>query len=161
MRLKDLFKLADGIHEYAMALHFLIAASLLPAGGLTLCKLVSHVRQGLHATHELRQEILEYINNDPGHKSLARGLRRVAVGLKCHFRGAYVFATEGGRLGYSAKPVSPGDRICVVPGGELLHIFSAAPSRYVTCAVVQGLMEDSLLEVVRESDRDWEEITIH
>ena len=161
VRLKDFFKIADQIREYAMALHFLVPASLLPAEGLTLCKIVSHVRQGLHATHELGEEILEYINNDPGHKTFARDLRMVAVGLKVHFDGAYVFATKGGRLGYSAKPVSPGDRICVVPGGELLHIFSAAPSRYVTCTVVQGLMEDSLLEVVRESDRDWEEITVH
>jgi hypothetical protein len=73
----------------------------------------------------------------------------------------YVFATTDVRLGYSPKPVSPGDRICIVPGSRRLHIFSPAPSRYITCAAVQGLMEDNLLDFVRESGREWEEIAIH
>jgi hypothetical protein len=42
-------------------------------------------------------------------------LSRIAAVVKAKFGGAYVFATKGERLGYSPKPVSPGDRICIVP----------------------------------------------
>jgi hypothetical protein len=162
MRPESFLGMLDGCGEWRhVALRFLMTASLLPAEDFTLCKLVSHVKHGLHATHELRREILENINTDPEHKALMTSLSRIAAVVKAKFGGAYVFATKGGRLGYSPKPVSPGDRICIVPGGQLFHICSAAPSRYVACGVVQGLMEDSLLDFVRESSREWEEIAIH
>jgi hypothetical protein len=94
-------------------------------------------------------------------ESWVEDLARIARAVRVSFEGMYFFATAGGRLGYSPKPVSPDDKICIAPGGKLLHVFSTAPSRYVTCAVVQGLMDDSLLDFVRESGRGWEEIAIH
>lgn len=69
MRLESFLGMLDGCGEWRhVALRFLITASLLPAEDFTLCKLVSHVKHGLHATHELRREILENINTDPEHK---------------------------------------------------------------------------------------------
>jgi hypothetical protein len=72
-----------------------------------------------------------------------------------------VFTTANGRMRHSPRPVSSGDTICVVPGGGFLHAFSKVSKRYVTCAIVYGLMGDGLLDIAAESERDWQEIDDH
>ena len=76
---------------------------------------------------------------NPGIKVLQVYLDMIAGLLRRNLGGMYVFATTEGRLRCSPKPVSHGDRICIVPGSSILHVFSPAPSRYITCAAVQGL----------------------
>jgi len=140
---------------------FLVVAAQLLKEGLTLGEVVRHVRQGHDLVHGIPPHIFQELDADPGHAALAYELKRAALRLASNFGGAHVFTTVGARFGYSPKPVSPGDKICIAPGGTLLHIFSTAPSRYITCASIDGLMDDSLPDFVRELDRDWEEITIH
>jgi len=164
MRLRNLFATVAGLrNEQLVYLILLIGASRLAMAHLSFKTLILHVIQPLRCTSELRQEILETLNADADHEALTimKSMRSVADVLRLHFRGTHVFATAGGRVGYSPKSVSHGDRICIVPGGQLLHIFSASPSRYVTSAVVDGLMDESLLDVMREPGREWEEIVIH
>jgi len=138
-----------------VVLAFLMAASLLPAKGLRLSKVVSYVRQEFHASHV--HEVLMR----QSHEMLAESLRALARRLKEHFKGTYVFTTGGRWLGCSPRSVSPGDRICVVPGGKYLHIFSPAPSHYVTCASIPGLVGNDLPDLVRHFGLEWEEIAIH
>jgi hypothetical protein len=112
--------------------------------------------------HELLRQFLVQLYFDPERKKLVEELEKSIAHLKIQIGGTYFFATSGGRLGRSPKPVSPGDRICLVPGGRLFHIFSdTVPSRYITCAAIHGLMGDHLPDLVRELGQKWEEITIH
>jgi hypothetical protein len=166
-RLGAFFAIIAGLRKEEMApLCFLIAASELIEKDLTFNEVVLHVRKGLHTTHELRRGILEITNTGPDHEALIESLMSVAHRFRARFvplgrDSTYIFTTLGGRVGCSPRPVSAGERICIVPGGELLHILSALPSRYITCAAVHGLMGDDLPDFVRELGREWEEIAIH
>ena len=149
--------------DQIVALVFLMAVSQLLTEELTLGKVFLHIRHELHPTHELYQEILEKLNAETD-EPLIESLHLVARLIRSQFpliSSTYIFTTSGGRVGCSPKPVSARDRICLVPGGEYLHIFSTTPSRYVTCASVHGLMGDDLSDLVRERGREWEEIAIH
>jgi len=73
----------------------------------------------------------------------------------------FVFTTASGRFGYSPRLPSPGDRICVVPYGELLHVFSPGEtSSYKGAASVHGLMEGNFLPLVKGSTGRFEELLI-
>ena len=140
----------------------LITASQLLAEGLTLGEVVLRVRQGLGLLNpELQQGILKTLDAAQDHDRLALSLNGTADALRGHFGGTYIFATAHGRMGHSPKPVSLDDRVCIVPGGEMLHVFSPSSKRYVTCAAVHGLMEESVLDIVREPGREWRSIAIH
>lgn len=93
--------------------------------------------------------------------ALAQSLKMAAQGFRMYMGGTHIFTTVGGRIGYSTKPVSPGDRICIAPSGNYLYVFTPAPSRYVSCAAVHGFAEDDVLDFLRETNREWEEIAIH
>lgn len=122
----------------------------------------SRATLGPRPDHELYRRSLVELSADPATDGLSNDLMSSIIKLNVEMGGTYVFATSGGRLGRSAKPVSPGDRICLVPGGRLFHIFSdTSPSRYITCAAVHGLMGDDLPDLVRELGREWEDITIY
>jgi hypothetical protein len=154
----------DGIVELPkkklVALVCLLTAAQLLVEGITLGEVVVHARQALGPQQHPRQEILEELDADPEHKALARSLIWISDLLRGFFGGTCVFTTANGRMGHSPRPVSPGDRICVVPGGAFLHVFSKVSKRYVTCATVHGLMGDGLLEIAGESERDWQEIDV-
>jgi hypothetical protein len=140
----------------------LITASQLLAEGLTLGEVVLRVRQGLGLLNpELQQGILKTLDAAQDHDRLALSLNGTVDALRGHFGGTYIFATAHGRMGHSPKPVSLDDRVCIVPGGEMLHVFSPSSKRYVTCAAVHGLMEESVLDIVREPGREWRSIAIH
>jgi hypothetical protein len=165
-RLRNFFAaIAKLSKEEIAVLFFLMEMPQLVMEGFTFEEIVLHVRQGLHPIHELRQEIFEITNAGPDHKTLLESLHFIApVSLWVVFKTSgsrYIFTTLGGRVGCSPKPVSPGDRICIVPGGDYLHVFSTAPSRYITCATVHGLNGDDLPDIVRELGREFEEIAIH
>jgi hypothetical protein len=163
-RLATLFAVVAELHELhkeqIVALTFLIEASQLPIEGLTIGEVVLQVKQGLHPTHELCREVLESVNADAGYDALLRSLHSVAALLKAHFERTYVFATVGGHWGYSPKPISPGDAICIVPGGLRLYVFSPTSSRYVTCAAVPNLMGENLADFVRKQEEGlrWIEV---
>lgn len=138
----------------------LMTASQMLVEGLTLGEVVHRIRQELGLEHELQQEILKSLDAAQDHDKLALSLVTTADSLRGYFGGTYIFATAHGRMGNSPKPMSPDDRVCIVPGGEVLHVFSPVSKRYVTCAAVHGLMEESLLDIVRESGREWQSIAI-
>ena len=75
----------------------------------------------------------------------------------------YIFKTAAGRYGHSPRCPSVGDHVCVVPGGELLHIISAENSRYVGAASVVGLMGDNILEqdLFPDPEGRFEEVVLH
>jgi hypothetical protein len=158
MRLRDFFSYVFGSHRHdEVLLTFLLRESQQPVKHLAVA-----MGGFLHRTAQ--QKKLTPLETDNAHldlESLERDLMHVTRCVQVLFEGKYIFTTAGGRLGHSPKQVSPGDRICIAPGGMFLHVFSAAPSRYVTCASVHGLMEDNLSDFVQESGRGWEEIAIH
>lgn len=85
----------------------------------------------------------------------------VAFALTKMLQGQFIFKTVNGRYGHSPKRPSPGDHICLVPGGKLLHIISADRSRYVTTASVHGLMDDDLLDLISDPEAHFEEIALY
>jgi hypothetical protein len=112
--------------------------------------------QALDATGELGRDAIGKLLADPRLETVGSAVRS----LRWYFGGTYIFSTAGGRLGYSPKPVSTGDKICIVPGGNLLHVFSTVQHRYITCARIHGLMDERLLDVSGEVGREWEDIAI-
>lgn len=96
------------------------------------------------------------------HESYHRYLTTNIVTWTAMIGNTYVFKTAAGRYGYSPRLPSPGDRICLVPGGQLLHIISASETtRYKGAASVHGLMDDNLLNTVQDSEERFEDITLH
>jgi hypothetical protein len=79
-------------------------------------------------------------------ENLLAGLLNIVGSLGLLMYGMYIFKTAAGRYGYSPRYPSVGDHVCVVPGGQLLHIISADTSRYVGVASVHGLMGDDIVE---------------
>ena len=73
--------------------------------------------------------------------------------LILRFNGSYVFEIATGNVGFCCRPISPGDRILLVPGGGNLQATSAEPSHYVGEAYVQGWTEESILELLPEADQ--------
>jgi hypothetical protein len=121
----------------------------------------SRVTLGSWPDHELLRRTLVELCADPVTNESTEHLMKSTVDLNIGLGDTYVFATSGGRLGCSPKPVSPGDKICLVPGGRLFHVFSnTLPSRHIICAAVHGWMDNGLLDFVRDSGRSWEEIVI-
>jgi hypothetical protein len=74
--------------------------------------------------------------------------------LQC---GRHTFRTSSGRLGYAPLPVSPGDSICFIPDGRLLHVLSHDCTRHVALATVEGFMDDDLLKIVPTDKSQWQE----
>jgi hypothetical protein len=81
-----------------------------------------------------------------GEERLLLALLHIVGALAHQLPGVYIFKTAAGRYGHSGRCPSVGDYVCVVPGGDLLHIISADKSRYVGAASVNGLMGDDILE---------------
>lgn len=162
VRLQDYFTVADDLQGMrAAALLCLMSAPKLLAEGLTLGDVVSHVRSQLDINDEQHGKILKKFDAASSHEALARSLIHRADLLRGRFGKTYIFTTQDGRMGHSPRSVAPGDRICLVPGGKCLHIFSIVTKRYVTCAAVHGLMDDSLLSIVHERNLEWHMIDIH
>ena len=139
----------------------LMTASQLLTEGLTLGEVVLRVRQGLDLEPGFQREVLKTLDAAQDYDKLALSLIGTTDALRGHFGGTYIFATAYGRMGHSPKPISPDDRVCLVPGGKVLHVFSPASNRYVACAAVHGLMGEGLLDIVREPGREWQSIAIH
>jgi hypothetical protein len=76
--------------------------------------------------------------------------------LLLRFNGSYVFETISGNVGFCCRPISPGDRILLVPGGGCLHAISADCTHYVGEAHVQGWTEESILQLRPEVERRLE-----
>jgi hypothetical protein len=53
----------------------------------------------------------------------------------------YFFATRDGRMGFAAKPVQEGQKICFIPGGRQLYVLDKDCKRYIAEAAVEGLMD--------------------
>ena len=86
-----------------------------------------------------------------------REMLRSIAPILYHQCGRHVFRTSSGRLGYAPVPVSPGDSICFLPDGELLHVLSPDCTRHVALAHVEGFMGDDLLKIVPTDKSQWEE----
>jgi hypothetical protein len=69
-----------------------------------------------------------------------------------------LFETKTGRFGYSSRQPELGSQLVIVPGGFMFHMLSADSSRYIGCAVISGMMEDAMLDVLNERKHDWEMI---
>lgn len=162
MRLQHFFGVFTGLRQNKMAaLVCLMTASQLLREGLTLDEVVHHVRERMDPGNEHHRSISRKLNVDPNHQSLANSVIWMADVLRGNFGGTYVFITACGRFGHSPKPVSTGDKICIVPGGRFLHVFSNDSKRHVTCAAAYGLMDQSLLQIARELGREWQVIEVH
>ena len=74
--------------------------------------------------------------------------------------GKHHFRTSSGRLGFAPLPVSPGDCICFVPTGDLLHVLSHDCTKHVALAHVEGFMDDDLLEIVPTDKSQWQEFRL-
>lgn len=69
-----------------------------------------------------------------------------------------LFETRTGRIGYSSRQPEPGSQLVIVPGGLTFHMLSADSSRYIGCAIISGMMEDAMMDVLDERKHDWEMI---
>jgi hypothetical protein len=98
-----------------------------------------------------------------GEERLLVALLHIVGGLGYQLHGMYIFKTAAGRYGHSGRCPSVGDHVCVVPGGELLHIISGDKSRYVGAASVGGLMGDDILEqdLFPDPERRFEEVVLY
>jgi hypothetical protein len=98
-----------------------------------------------------------------GEERLLTALLYMGGLLEDKLHGMYIFKTAAGRYGHSPRCPSVGDHVCVVPGGELLHIISAENSRYVGAASVVGLMGDNILEqdLFPDPEGRFEEVVLH
>jgi hypothetical protein len=67
-----------------------------------------------------------------------------------------LFETRTGHIGYSSRQPKPGSHLVIVPGGFTFHMLSADSSSYIGCAVLSGMMEDAMLDVLDERKHDWE-----
>lgn len=67
-----------------------------------------------------------------------------------------LFETRAGHIGYSSRQPEPGSHLVIVPGGFTFHMLSANSSSYIGCAVVSGMMEDAMLDVLDKREHDWE-----
>ena len=74
-------------------------------------------------------------------------------------RRTYFLITKEGSFGFSARPTTPGDRICYIPGAKLLHILSVDCDQYVAAACIDDLMGDSLLSVIGTESR-WTTVSL-
>lgn len=70
-------------------------------------------------------------------------------------RHRYLFETATGRIGYCARPPELGSQLIVVPRASLLHMLSADSNKYVGCAAISGMMNDTMLDVLDERKSDW------
>jgi hypothetical protein len=96
-------------------------------------------------------------------EQLLTGLLNIVGSLEYQLPGMYIFKTAAGRYGHSSRCPSVGDHVCVVPGGQLLHIISANESRYVGVASVDGLMDDDILEqdLFPDPEGRFEEVVLY
>ena len=101
--------------------------------------------------------------HDSGEERLLIALLHIVGALGYQLHGTYIFKTAAGRYGHSARCPSVGDHVCVVPGGELVHIISADKSRYVGVASADGLMDDDILEqdLFPDPEGRFEEVVLH
>lgn len=159
--LRELFSSTNNVDEKPeYYLNILMLASQLFVEDIALDDAILRVAQEMNSESD-RKPVVES-DASPGFKKLKGDLTLKSFTVQNKYSGIHAFLAEGGRLGRSPKPVCPGDRICIGPGGNLLHIFSdEVPSRYITCASVHGFMGDNLLDIVRELGREFEEIATH
>jgi hypothetical protein len=69
-----------------------------------------------------------------------------------------LFETRTGRIGYSSRQPELRSQLVIVPGGLTFHMLSADSSRYIGCAIISGMMEDAMVDVLDERKHDWEMI---
>lgn len=67
----------------------------------------------------------------------------------------FLFITDSGRIKFSHRRPSIGDRIVLVPGSLVLHLLSQDYSDYIGCTSVYTLMGDVLLEVLDSNQAGW------
>lgn len=105
---------------------------------LTFDEVVLHMRQGLHPRHGLHWEPFEIANRD--HKPLMESLysvTRILWTALASDGSTYLLTTTGGRIGCSPKPVSPGDKVCIVPGASIFTSF--LPRRLATSLALRSM----------------------
>jgi hypothetical protein len=92
-----------------------------------------------------QRKLLQYPTgvNETKFASLLQGL----ADFLCHYDNKYIFQTTSGRVGFSPKPTSSGDKVIYVPGGRSLHIISGDESRYVGIAYVEDFVDNGLLNL--------------
>jgi hypothetical protein len=98
-----------------------------------------------------------------GEERLLTALLNIVGAFGYQLHGTYIFKTAAGRYGHASRCPSVGDHVCVVPGGNLLHIISADKSRYVGAASVGGLMGDDILEqdLFPDPEDRFEEVVLY
>ena len=89
--------------------------------------------------------------NEKKFSSLLEGL----ADFLCHYDNKYIFQTSSGRVGFSPKPISSGDKVIYVPGGQSLHIVSADESHYVGIACVEDFVDSGLLCLPTGGKDEW------
>jgi hypothetical protein len=80
-----------------------------------------------------------------------------------HQSGRFLFLTESGRIGWSARQPCLKGHIVLVPGSDplgTLHMLNADCTQYVGCASVDGLMHDTLLESLDDMETKWETVVL-
>ena len=88
---------------------------------------------------------------------------RLTLDLLAHQFGRIFFLTDSGRIGYSASHPCSDGHIVLVPGKlpkGPLHMLNADCTRYVGCASVFGLMDDSLLDSLDHMETKWEMVCL-
>ena len=121
--------------------------------------------------------VMNFCNNvqSLGLKNLHEGCKQLAmtdelerliesdmIDLVMRQNGKHILETGNGRVGFSFKPVSPGDKVVFVPGGQTLHLLSSGGTRYVGSAYLEdcnGLSANVLpaLHPLNQPPQRWED----
>jgi hypothetical protein len=72
----------------------------------------------------------------------------------------YLFETASGRVGFSARQPVVGAVIVLVPGCDCLQMLAPSCTRYIGCATVDGLMDDTLLDPPPDLENEWEMVCL-
>ena len=148
----DVLTRFDKLHHHPSKHH----AGLYPVkmGGLmNFCNSVKAL--GLKNMHEARQN-LEMTDD------LESLIESDMIDLVMRQNGKHIFETICGRIGFSYKPVSEGDKVVFIPGGQTLHLLSSDATRYVGSAYLEefnsiGAAAQPALHPLHQSAEKWED----
>ena len=93
---------------------------------------------------------------------LERLIESDMIDLVMRQNGKHIFETICGRIGFSYKPVSEGDKVVFIPGGQTLHLLSSDATRYVGSAYLEefnsiGAAAQPALHPLHQSAEKWED----
>jgi hypothetical protein len=148
----DVLTRFDKLHHHASKHQ----AGLYPVKMVCLMNFCNNVKTlGLKNMHEARQQLAMS-------DELETLIESDMIDLVMRQNGKHIFETVGGRIGFSYKPVSHGDKVVFVPGGQTLHLLSSDGTRYVGSAYLEefnGLSANVLpaLHPLNQSPQKWED----